>query len=72
MASRNLGIVAAAMYDAINSVNVASSFFQVRVDAPGNASAEAATVAAAAPLSTTTTSVFEPALTGDAAYLYLY
>ncbi|MFZ4431140.1 MAG: Ig-like domain-containing protein, partial [Phycisphaerales bacterium] len=46
-ASRSFAMVAAAMYDALNAVNGASSFLYARVAAPALASAPAALIAAA-------------------------
>jgi membrane-associated phospholipid phosphatase len=47
MAARNLAMVHAAVYDAANAVTSAHKVYQVQVEAPAGASAEAAAVAAA-------------------------
>ncbi|MEG4169960.1 MULTISPECIES: chemotaxis protein CheB [unclassified Microcoleus] len=47
LASRNMAMVHAAIYDAVNSVSKKYSPYQVNIDAPAGTSAEAATAAAA-------------------------
>lgn len=47
LASRNMAMVHAAIYDAVNSISKKYSPYRVNIDAPAGASAEAATAAAA-------------------------
>ncbi|MEG5080071.1 phosphatase PAP2 family protein [Microcoleus sp. AT8-B4] len=47
LASRNMAMVHAAIYDAVNSIGKKYSPYQVNIDAPAGTSAEAATAAAA-------------------------
>lgn len=47
LASRNMAMVHAAIYDAVNSISKKYSPYQVNIDAPAGTSAEAATAAAA-------------------------